>query len=177
MDNFEQLNRPQEIIVITTGGTIEKTYDELDGSLENRESIIQKRVLDKLRLPYTRLKIFSLFAKDSLHMTDDDRYLLIQSIKSQLFQNLPIVIIHGTDTMDRSASLTQKKLENLKVPVVFTGAMRPIGFEDSDAIQNFTEALLSVKFLKAGVFISFHNRIFPLPGVKKNKVRGTFEQI
>jgi L-asparaginase len=60
-------------------------------------------------------------------------------------------------------------------PIVFTGAMKPMGFEDSDAAQNITEALLATKILKPGVYISFHNRVFELPRVRKNKETRTFE--
>ncbi|TNF00611.1 MAG: asparaginase, partial [Deltaproteobacteria bacterium] len=49
------------------------------------------------------------------------------------------------------------------------------GFDDSDARQNVTEALLASKILPAGIYISFHNRIFKVPNVRKNKKLGTFE--
>lgn len=167
-----------EIIVMTTGGTIEKTYDEFDGSLANRESSIRQRILSKLRLPYTKLTIFSLMAKDSLHMTDYDRTMIYKTIESHLYKKLPIVVLHGTDTMAKTATVVYENLrksEELKSPIVFTGAMKPMGFEDSDAAQNVTEALLSAKLLEPGVYISFHNRVFKLPRVRKNHEKRTFE--
>lgn len=170
-------NRPQEIIVITTGGTIEKTYDEFDGSLSNRESVIKAKIMSRLRLPYTSLQVFSVMNKDSLFMTDDDRALLLQFIRSQLDKALPIVILHGTDTMAVSAELCAKEISGATVPIVFTGAMKPLGFEDSDALQNVTEALLASKILTPGVYLSFHGRVYNVPGVKKNRERGTFEQV
>ena len=39
----------RNITLITTGGTIEKTYDEVSGQLLNRGSIV-KRMLKRLRL-------------------------------------------------------------------------------------------------------------------------------
>lgn len=169
-------NRPQEIVVITTGGTIEKTYDEFDGSLANRESVIKAKIMSRLRLPYTALQVFSVMSKDSLFMTDDDRALLLQFIRSQLEKKLPIVILHGTDTMAISAELCARELTP-SVPIVFTGAMKPLGFEDSDALQNVTEALLASKLLGPGTYLAFHGRVFDVPGVKKNRERGTFEQV
>jgi L-asparaginase len=169
-------NRAQEIIVITTGGTIEKTYDEFDGSLHNRESVIKAKIMSRLRLPYTSLQVFSVMNKDSLFMTDDDRNLLLQFIKSQLEKKIPMVILHGTDTMAVSAELCQREIDHPLVPIVFTGAMKPLGFEDSDALQNVTEALLASKLLAPGVYLSFHGRVFGVPGVKKSRERGTFEQ-
>ncbi|MBC97246.1 MAG: asparaginase [Halobacteriovoraceae bacterium] len=167
-----------EIIVMTTGGTIEKTYDEFDGSLANRESSIRQKILSKLRLPYTKLNVFSLMAKDSLHMTDYDRVLIAKTIEGHLYKKLPIVILHGTDTMAKTANVVHEKLKDnseLVAPIVFTGAMKPMGFEDSDSNQNVTEALLAAKILKPGVYISFHNRVFELPNVRKNKEKRTFE--
>ncbi|PIP91818.1 MAG: asparaginase [Bdellovibrionales bacterium CG12_big_fil_rev_8_21_14_0_65_38_15] len=170
-------NRAQDIVVITTGGTIEKTYDESDGSLANRESVIKARIMSRLRLPYTGLQVFSVMSKDSLFMTDDDRSLLIQFIKAQLEKNIPIVILHGTDTMAISAERCFQDIKDPKVPIVFTGAMKPLGFEDSDALQNVTEALLASKLVSPGIYLSFHGRVFKVPGVKKNRDRGTFEQV
>lgn len=164
-----------EITIITTGGTIEKTYDETDGILLNRESIIKKKILTRLRLPYTRIFVHSILAMDSLDMTDRDRHIVLLSIQQHLIQKRPVVVLHGTDTMELSAQYCFKELSNLEVPVVFTGAMKPLGFDDSDAMQNVTEALLACQFLDPGVYISFHNRIYKVPGVRKNKKKRTFE--
>ena len=52
-----------------------------------------------------------------------------------------------------------------------------MGFEDSDATQNVTEAILATKFCLPGVYISFHGELFDLPKVRKNKDKLTFERI
>ena len=62
----------RHITLITTGGTIEKTYDEMTGELTNRMSVV-RRMLEHLRLEDTRITIVELMQKDSLHMTGDDR--------------------------------------------------------------------------------------------------------
>jgi L-asparaginase len=165
----------KKIMIITTGGTIEKTYDEFDGSLENRGTSIKNRILSKLRLPYTDIEVLSLLSKDSLYMDDDDRKLICVTISQQFKNNCPLVILHGTDTMALTAKYCFEQIKELTVPVVFTGAMIPMGFDDSDAAQNVTEALLSVKLLTPGFYISFHNQIFKVPQVQKNKAKGTFE--
>lgn len=176
---MEQTNPRQKIILITTGGTIEKTYDEFDGSLSNRESVIKQSILNRMRLPYTNLEVFSVLSKDSLYMTEEDRALLVLFIKNQIGRGHPIVILHGTDTMAETARycFEQMKASEVTVPVVFTGAMKPLGFTDSDAPQNVTEALLASKLVDPGFYISFHNRVFKVPGVRKNKEKRTFEAI
>src|SRR5690606_5951820 len=112
----------------------------------------------------------------SLFMTDEDRDLIVRTIRKDLEKRKrPIVILHGTDTMTQSAETCLKAFPHPEVPIVFTGAMRPMGFVDSDAHQNVTEALIAARLLSPGIYISFHNRIFPVPRVQKNKKQGTFE--
>lgn len=165
----------QDVVLITTGGTIEKTYNEFDGSLENRGTSIKNRILSKMRLPYTNIIVHPLLSKDSLYMTDQDRQTIAQTIKEQMNLGCPIVVLHGTDTMALSAEFCQKEIPQPQVPVVFTGAMIPMGFEESDAAQNVTESLLAAKIIPPGFYIVFHNQIFSVPRVRKNKEKGTFE--
>ena len=170
-----ELNPVQKIIILTTGGTIEKTYDEIEGSLHNRETIIRHRIEDGLRLPYTKIEVKSLMAKDSLDMDQDDRVIILNAIMEFANSNTPIVVLHGTDTMQQTAELVEKEFKAINVPVVFTGAMKPLGFIDSDAVQNVVEAMMAAKILSPGVYISFHNQLFHVPGVRKNKQLRTFE--
>lgn len=171
-----ELNPVEKIIVLTTGGTIEKTYDELEGSLSNRETIIRHRIEDGLRLPYTKIEVRSLMAMDSLDMTEENRVEILDAIKDCAKKDqCPIVVLHGTDTMQQTAELVESSWSGPNVPVVFTGAMRPLGFVDTDAVQNVIEAMILSKVLGPGVYISFHSRLFHVPGVRKNKQNGTFE--
>ena len=168
-------NPVRKVTILTTGGTIEKTYDEIDGSLFNRETVIRHRIEDSLRHPYLKLEVKSLMAKDSLDMDQQDRVIILQAIKKFQDYGNPIVVLHGTDTMQFTAELVEKEIGEVKVPIIFTGAMKPLGFIDSDAVQNVTEALFAAQFVKAAVYISFHNKLFDVPGVRKNKVERTFE--
>jgi L-asparaginase len=170
-------NTPRKVVIITTGGTIEKTYDEHEGTLHNRETTIRLKIEQRLRLPYTHIEVKSIMAKDSLDMTTEDREIILDAIKLFARFKDPIVVLHGTDTMQQTAELVKKQWKDIPVPVIFTGAMKPLGFEDSDAMQNVVEALYASKIVKPGVYISFHNRLFEVPGVKKNKVKRTFESI
>jgi L-asparaginase len=163
--------------VITTGGTIEKSYDELDGTLENRTSIINKLIVDNLRMPYTEINYHPLLKKDSLHFTDEDRLLLLKFVKTLVTLGHPIVVLHGTDTMAESALYCYEGLKRLKIPVIFTGAMKPLGFLNTDAHQNVTEALFAAKVAKPGVYISFHGELYKVPHVRKNYELRTFEEI
>ncbi len=172
---FERLMDNQKVIILTTGGTIEKSYNEFDGSLKNRQSMLKNRLLSKLRLPHTEVELREIMAKDSLHMNDEDRETIWRAIHEEFKKHGPLLILHGTDTMEVTAQFCFDHCPEPPVAVVFTGAMKPMGFEDSDAAQNFTEALMVVQVLEPGFYISFHNRVFKVPNVKKNRRRRTFE--
>ena len=66
----------RHITLITTGGTIEKTYDERSGELTNRRSIVG-RMVRRLRLEDTKVSTLELMSKDSLHLTNLYTYTLI----------------------------------------------------------------------------------------------------
>ena len=166
----------RKVIVITTGGTIEKSYDEYDGTLSNRGSHLQE-MLKRLRLPNIKIQHQDLLYKDSLEMTDRDRQMILFAVENFLEENVPIIILHGTDTMETTANYLYEKIENPPVPIVMTGAMKPFGFENSDAIQNFTEALLATSLIPRGIYISMHGSIHKMPGVRKNRDKGTFEKV
>ena len=51
------------------------------------------------------------------------------------------VVIHGTDTMVYSATALSFSLQNLKKPVIFTGAQRPLASLRTDARLNLIDAI------------------------------------
>jgi L-asparaginase len=155
------------IYLITTGGTIEKVYSERTGSVANVASKIE-RYLKLLRLPDAEINMVSLMNKDSLELIDQDRVLLLGTVRAVLKENAPIVITHGTDTMVQSGTFLERSLSDLPVPIVFTGAMTPLGFEHSDGLQNLTESLLAVRFLAPGIYVVMHGQIFPVSRVRKD---------
>ena len=69
----------------------------------------------------------------------------------------------------------QKLFEHqLKVPIILTGAMTPLGFEGSDGLQNLTESLLTARLLRPGVFIVFHGQIHQAHKARKDRELATF---
>ena len=168
--------RNHKVHIITTGGTIEKTYDEYKGALENKITQLEKRILNRLRLPYTDVTIESILTKDSLYFTDEDRTLVSNTIlKSLEREDLDaIIVIHGTDTMALSADYVRKSIQLTERPIIFTGAMKPMGFEDSDAYQNVVESLMACRLVGPGFYISFHGRLYKVPFVRKDLKKGTF---
>lgn len=168
-----RLEGPLHVAILTTGGTIEKTYDETDGSLRNVRSVLD-RLLEELRLPELQVTHVPVMNKDSLDMTPADRDLILAKVRSALPHYDAILVIHGTDTLAETGSHLVENLSELELPVVLTGAMRPFEFRDSDALQNVTESLLALRLLPAGVFVVMHGRALGFPGVEKSRERRTF---
>jgi L-asparaginase len=169
--------KKRKVFLFSTGGTIEKTYDEHDGTLFNRETVIRESVLKRIRLPYTQVDFKAIMCKDSLHMDDQDRDIIKEAIVNFSKYKTPIIILHGTDTMEVTAKYCFDHIQNLDVPIIFTGAMKPMGFVDSDALQNVIESIYAANLLPPGFYVSFHNHLFKVPNVRKNRKTGTFEKI
>lgn len=163
----------QTLYLITTGGTIEKVYLERTGSVANLGRKIG-RYLSKLRLPGLKIKTAHIMNKDSLEMTPADRESVLQMVEKKLKHPCPIVITHGTDTLVETGLLLKKNLRGLKVPIVLTGAMTPLGFEKSDGLQNLTESLLAARLLPAGVYLVIHSQVFPIDRVRKDRKHSRF---
>lgn len=170
-------NEVMPLYILATGGTIEKIYDEFEGSLQNRDTIVKNKILQRLRLPYTDITVKQIMSKDSLFMDDADRLFILTSVKAHEKGGDPIIVLHGTDTMDLTSRYCFEHYPEIKVPVVFTGAMKPLGFDDSDAAQNVIEAIFAARIMSPGYYVTFHGRLFKVPNFRKNKQRGTFEEI
>jgi L-asparaginase len=166
----------RRIYLISTGGTIEKVYHEPTGSAVNQEGKI-KKYLERLRLPDTEIDVASVLNKDSLEMTAADRDLVLAVVSARLRDPAPVVITHGTDTMIETGLRLKEGLPHLTVPVVLTGAMTPLGFENTDGLQNLTEALFATRFLAPGVWLVMHNEAYPIDRVRKNRELARFEPV
>ena len=162
-----------KINVITTGGTIEKVYSEQTSTVENVDSKID-RYLGRLRLPECDVRVTPLMNKDSLEMTEADRSEILSLIRQMLGEASPVVIVHGTDTMVQTGGYLKQALPDLKVPIVLTGAMTPLGFEGSDGLQNLTESLFAVRILEPGIYVVMHNQVFPIDRVRKDHETSRF---
>jgi len=170
-------NEITPLYILATGGTIEKVYDEFEGALTNRETIVKNKILQKLRLPYTQITVKQIMSKDSLFMNDEDREFILTSLKNHEKGQHPIVVLHGTDTMDLTSQYCFTHYPQISVPVVFTGAMKPLGFDDSDAAQNVIEAIFAARIVPPGYYVTFHGKLFTVPNFRKNKQKGTFEEV
>lgn len=162
-----------KVNVVTTGGTIEKVYSEQTSTVENLYNQID-RYLGRLRLPDCDVRVVPVMNKDSLEMTDADRSVILKRVKELVSECSALVITHGTDTMVQTGQYLKQSLPDLKVPIVLTGAMTPIGFEGSDGLQNLTESLFAVRILDPGIYVVMHNQAFPIDRVRKDRETSRF---
>lgn len=166
------MNR-RRICIISTGGTIEKTYDELAGVLQNQVSVLDI-MLASLTLGHLELVRVPLMNKDSLDMSEADHVLITNTAGSMMHGCDGVVVVHGTDRLTVTGEKMVELLGAPRVPIVLTGAMRPYELRTTDALQNLTEALMAVQILEPAVWVVMHSRALRFPGVRKDYQQGTF---
>jgi L-asparaginase len=159
------------IRVFVTGGTFDKTYDEIGGRLAFGDTHLS----EMLRLGRSRVEVSvrTLMMVDSLDMTEDDRDLIARNCAS--CEESRIVVTHGTDTMVETAAAIARRVSD-KV-VVLTGAMIPYAFGSSDGLFNLGSALSFVQALPPGVYLAMNGQPFLWNEVRKNRQTGAFEPV
>ena len=156
--------------IFITGGTFDKSYDEITGKLDFEDTHIQEMLrLGRCRLP---VEIRTLMMVDSLEMTEADRQLILQNCKGAAEER--IVVTHGTDTMTDTARVLGEA--GLAKTIVLTGAMVPYAFGSSDGLFNLGSALSLVQVLPPGVYVAMNGQHFAWDAVRKNKDIGVFER-
>jgi len=161
------------ILLLVTGGTFDKEYDELTGRLDFRDThVLRMLELGRCRLDVT---VRTAMLVDSLEMTEADRELLLAHIRRA--EESQIVVTHGTDTMVETAALLARGLDGVGKTVVLTGAMIPFTFGSSDGLFNLGSALSFVQTLPPGVYVAMNGRYFPWNDVRKNRQLGVFESV
>lgn len=159
------------IKILVTGGTFDKEYNELDGTLFFKETHLDSML--KIGRSKLDVKIRTVMLIDSLDMTDSDRQLILETCKKSSEDK--IIITHGTDTMVETAQVLGKNVKDKTI--VLTGAMVPYTFGSSDGLFNLGCSLAFVQSLPHGVYIVMNGKHFIWDNVKKIKDTGEFKII
>ena len=161
------------IRIFVTGGTFDKEYNELTGSLFFKDTHLP----EMLRLGRSRIdvSISTLMMIDSLEMTAGDRARIVDECGRAA--ETRILVTHGTDTMVDTATALAAAGSVAGKTIVLTGAMIPYAFGSSDGLFNLGSALSFVQALPAGVYIAMNGRCFDWDRVRKNRETGTFEAV
>lgn len=159
-----------KLLIITTGGTIDKIYFDDKSDYQVGEPQISQ-ILHAMHVAFD-FEVSALMRKDSLHINDNDRKLIRAAVAASNASH--ILITHGTDTMvDTAAELTGLQDRT----IVLTGALNPARFRDSDAIFNIGCAVGAVQCLPPGVYIAMNGKVWDPAHVRKNPRENRFEPL
>lgn len=161
---------PEPILVVTTGGTIDKVYFDARSHYEVGESVVDDVLRQaRVRHPWTLLPVLR---KDSLELDDADRAAIRAAIEAQPAHR--VVVTHGTDTM----TATARVLADLPGrTIVLTGSLAPARFAETDAIFNVGMAFAAAQTLPEGVYIAMNGQVFPAAAVRKDPQRNEFVRV
>ena len=159
----------EKLLIISTGGTFNKHYNPINGTLEiDKTSSALQEIASKW---LSNFEIFNIIGKDSLEMTNQDRLELLDTIHQS--EHEKIIIVHGTDTMDITAEYLADA--ELKKTIIITGAMVPYSIDPVEATANLASAYGYLHALeKNGVFIVMNGVMGSYKKVKKNRSEGKF---
>ncbi|MDA3919834.1 MAG: asparaginase domain-containing protein [Salinisphaera sp.] len=162
------------IVLLATGGTIEKSYDAHAGHLTLDRPVIDTLV-GRLVQPDINLRVERVMAIDSLEMGAAERQRLGDALDDALAADAShaVLITHGTDTLAETARALAERFPSLDRPVVLTGAMVPFRAADSDALQNVAQAIMACRLLLPGVYAVFHGRVIEAAKIAKDYQRLT----
>ncbi len=144
------------ISLISTGGTIASTVDYRTGAVTaqfDAEDVL-RAVPDLAGLANYRGRVVSNILSEN--MTPEVWQELAQAVRDEIAAGADgVVVMHGTDTMQFSATALALMLDT-PVPVVFTGSQRSADRPSSDNVMNAVCSVLAAKSDCAEVLVCMH---------------------
>ncbi|MBB6505116.1 L-asparaginase [Sphingomonas endophytica] len=155
------------VLILTTGGTIDKLYFDALSEYQIGDSVVDRLLKTaRVALPF---RVQELLRKDSLELTDDDRAAIAQAVADAPERR--IVITHGTDTMTDTAKVLAGRTDKT---IVLVGALAPARFAESDASFNLGMAFATAQVAAPGVWIAMNGTIFDGTKVRKDRAINSF---
>lgn len=156
------------ILVLTTGGTIDKNYFDALSEYQIVDSGIPALLAEaRVALP---CRVVELMRKDSLELTDTDRAAIASAAREA--PESRIVVTHGTDTMTETARVLAAEVPGKTI--CLTGALNPARFAETDAPFNLGMAFACVQTATPGVWIAMSGQVFDGLKVRKDRAAGKF---
>jgi L-asparaginase len=155
------------ILVLTTGGTIDKEYFDALSQYQINDTMVTKMLaVARVTHPCT---VQEVMRKDSIDMTEEDRAAIVERVAAASARR--IVITHGTDTMTLTACALAVCTDKV---IVLTGALAPARFSESDAAFNLGMAFATAQSAPPGVYITINGSVFRGDEIVKDRKLGRF---
>jgi L-asparaginase len=158
----------EAVCVISTGGTFEKVYDPVSENMTfSGESCIPGILSECLN---TTVSFRSMMQIDSRELTKDRRKEIVSYVAN--LECRKVVIVHGTSSIIETAKAFQNaKLDGV---YVFTGAMTPFHYNQTEASFNIGGAIALCQCIQKGVYLFMHGEIFDPSRSRKDTTKGRF---
>ncbi|WP_372592106.1 asparaginase domain-containing protein [Guyparkeria sp.] len=166
------------VLLVDAGGTFNKRYDPIRGDLQVVPGHAAVDMIVASARENLDLVCVQPVCKDSLEMTDADREAIVAAIDAAdpRWRAAPVIVIHGTDTMEQTAEVIAGRLADRLV--VLTGAMRPF---EIDAVEPALNLGLALGFVQGasrpGIFLAMSGLVRPLGELAKDREAGVFRPV
>ena len=157
--------------ILITGGTLDKTYDQISGQLTFTTSHIQE-ILTQVRCQQSYV-LETVMLKDSLYFDQQDRETILQ--RCLHCPEKRVLITHGTDSMAQTARLLGRSVQ--EKTIVLTGAMVPLTFINSDGLFNLGFAFAATRLLQSGVHLAMNGGSSPGTTCARTKIWGSLKPL
>ena len=162
-----------DLLVVTTGGSIDKTYSSLASDFVCAAPVC-KALLREVKCAH-KTTFVEICRKDSLELTDGDRDAVVAAVAAT--PKTHILVTHGTDTLWKTALAVKPVALKAGKVVALTGSMRPAAFKATDAHFNIGGAVAALPYLPPGAHIIMNGRVFSEPDrVIKDYDRDVFHE-
>lgn len=156
----------KKILLLTTGGTIAQEL-RAEGLVPAKDGAFLLSFLPHAA-EQCDITVQNLMNLDSSNIQPEHWVKLAREIAARVPEFDGIVVTHGTDTLAYTASALSFLLRDLPIPVVFTGAQKPLVDPESDGRANLDLAFLMARSNRHGIFVAFHDKI--IRGCRASKV-------
>jgi len=165
----------KNILILNTGGTFNKIYSQVNGTLYvPSDSNAVASILNDIYKDNKKPNISTIISKDSLEIKKKHRKELLKRIQSSKEEN--IIIIHGTDTMNKTAKFLNKRIKNKTI--ILTGSMQPFSLSRIEPTGNLFMALGYIKNKnKNGIYICMNGIVDKFKKIKKDYKKAVFKRV
>ena len=157
----------EPILVVTTGGTIDKVYFDAKSDFQVGSSVVGE-LLREAHVMVT-FDLCEVLRKDSLELDDADRERIRAAVANS--HQRRVVVTHGTDTMTDTAAVLATIPEKT---IVLTGSLSPARFAATDATFNVGMAFAAAQTLPPGVYLAMNGQVFDGLKVRKDLAANRF---